>query len=226
MTETQQRFLRAIAERVPSAQVIEVHLFPPMRQGGVETGVAVVAEDPRRPVPNVEPASDDAGATEIAQADGGADAPVAEETISEASVDEARVEEELAAESWVGELIDAIGEVSEDAPVVDETDSPYLEEAGTEAEPVDQADGAGKAAAATPAPRYTIHTARYRLTLKGIDRGKWDFDVVAEADASLEALDKVVRGVLRRSGEGAEPDRLSTDAFREALDAPLATLER
>jgi hypothetical protein len=36
----------------------------------------------------------------------------------------------------------------------------------------------------------------------------------------------VVRGVQRRSGEGADPDRLTTDAFREALDAPLATLER
>ena len=51
-------------------------------------------------------------------------------------------------------------------------------------------------------------------------------DVVAEADAPLEALDKVVRGVQRRSGEGAEPDRLSTEAFRDALEAPLATLER
>jgi hypothetical protein len=36
----------------------------------------------------------------------------------------------------------------------------------------------------------------------------------------------VVRGVQRRSGEGAEPDRLSTEGFREALDAPLAQLER
>src|SRR6187455_3021600 len=50
MTETQQRFLRAIAERVPMGQVVELHLFPPIRQGGVETGMAVVAEDPRQPV--------------------------------------------------------------------------------------------------------------------------------------------------------------------------------
>ena len=48
MTETQQRFLRSIAERVPLEHVVELHLFPPIRQGGVETGVAVVAEDPRR----------------------------------------------------------------------------------------------------------------------------------------------------------------------------------
>jgi len=74
--------------------------------------------------------------------------------------------------------------------------------------------------------RFTIHTARYRLTLKGVDRGKWEVDVVAEADAPLDAVEAVVRGVQRRSGEGAEPDRLTTDAFREALDAPLAQLER
>jgi len=72
----------------------------------------------------------------------------------------------------------------------------------------------------------TIHTARYRLTLKGADRGKWEVDVVAEADAPLAALDAVVRGVQRRAGEGAEPDRLSAEALRDALDAPLASLER
>lgn len=227
MTETQQRFLRAIAERVPSAHVVEVHLFPPMRQGGVETGVAVVAEDPRRPSPNgAEPSEDGAQAPdEILQADGTIDSaagkPVPDASVAEAAADES------AAEVWVGELVDAIAEVSDDAALAGESDSPYLEEIPADVEPVDQADGAGEeSAAAAPIPRYTIHTARYRLTLKGVDRGKWDFDVVAEADASLEALDKVVRGVLRRSGEGAEPDRLTTDAFREALDAPLATLER
>ena len=77
-----------------------------------------------------------------------------------------------------------------------------------------------------PISRFTIHTARYRLTLKGVDRGKWEVDVVAEADAPLDAVEAVVRGVQRRSGEGAEPDRLTTEAFREALDAPLSQLER
>jgi hypothetical protein len=64
MTETQQRFLRAIAERVPSDQVVEVHLFPPIRQGGVETGVAVVAEDPRTRAPASVPATAEANGTE------------------------------------------------------------------------------------------------------------------------------------------------------------------
>jgi len=59
-----------------------------------------------------------------------------------------------------------------------------------------------------------------------VDRGKWEVEVVAEADAPLDAVEAVVRGVQRRSGEGADPDRLTTEAFREALDAPLSQLER
>ena len=63
MTETQQRFLRAIAERVSPEQVVEVHLFPAIRQGGVETGVAVVAEDPRKHVPVSVPVTVEANGT-------------------------------------------------------------------------------------------------------------------------------------------------------------------
>ena len=37
------RFLREIAARVPATRVTELYMFPPLRQGGVETGVAVVA---------------------------------------------------------------------------------------------------------------------------------------------------------------------------------------
>jgi len=181
MTETQQRFLRAIAERVPTEQVVELHLFPPIRQGGVETGVAVVAEDPRR-----------------------APAPVAADAV--VAVDAPSVEpSEASVESGDAEI--SIADV--------------------DSEPAPESESADDNGAETPLPRLTIHTARYRLTLKGVDRGKWEVDVVAEADAPLEAVDKVVRGVQRRSGEGgAEPDRLSSDAFREALEAPLAQLER
>jgi hypothetical protein len=198
MTETQQRFLRAIAERVPMEQVVELHLFPPIRQGGVETGVAVVAEEPRRPVPNV-------------VADGAATADVS-----------------AAADSSVQPV--AFPAIEPDAPVVDlsaaeagEVDeSPYADDEVEDA-PATETDGDAPVAVMS---RLIIHTARYRLTLKGVDRGKWEVDVVAEADAPLEALDAVVRGVQRRSGEGAEPDRLNAEAFRGALEAPLATLER
>ncbi|HEX5577957.1 MAG TPA: hypothetical protein VFX40_06235 [Gemmatimonadaceae bacterium] len=43
MIETTERFLREISDRVGGDTVESVHLFPPIRQGGVETGAAVVA---------------------------------------------------------------------------------------------------------------------------------------------------------------------------------------
>ena len=209
MTETQQRFLRAIAERVPMAQVVELHLFPPIRQGGVETGVAVVAEDPRIASPNGAGAPDAISESETTQADA---APMADATSN--GVEHA---------SAVDASSDAVSEPVEAIASGDDADAGAGDDDEAEARAGDEDDA--ESAAAPPA-RFTIHTARYRLTLKGVDRGKWEVDVVAEADAPLEALDKVVRGVQRRSGEGAEPDRLSTEAFRDALEAPLATLER
>jgi hypothetical protein len=232
MTETQQRFLRAIAQRVPVEHVIELHLFPPIRQGGVETGVAVVAEDPRRPAPvlaSAEPQAESAEATD-------ANAPVQTEQDSPALAQVAEVE--------TIEVIEVTDDDEQESPYArddDDEDEEYDgDEDGDDADEdemdddvdVDDADdddvltGSAVASAARVAARFTIHTARYRLTLKGVDRGKWEVDVVAEADAPLDALDAVVRGVQRRAGEGAEPDRLSTEAFRDALEAPLATLER
>ena len=204
MTETQQRFLRAIAERVPSEQVVEVHLFPPIRQGGVETGVAVVAEDPRKRAPESVPLTVEAnGTAEVVTAQPvqhGDDEPQA----AAAAVEVAEID--------VAEEDDAERDIAE--PGVSEVESATTER------------DAGSDGAAPPLSRFTIHTARYRLTLKGVDRGKWEVDVVAEADAPLDAVEAVVRGVLRRSGEGADPDRLTTAAFREALDAPLSQLDR
>jgi hypothetical protein len=172
MTETQQKFLRAIADRVPADQVVEVHLFPPIRQGGVETGVAVVAQDPR------------------------VSAPVVVDAIGAESPDSVEPVAEMPNDVSPDDLLPA--DASTDEPMGDEP----------------------------AASRLTIHTARYRLTLKGVDRGKWEVNMVAEADAPLDAVDAVVRGVQRRAGEGAEPDRLTAESFREALDLPLAQLER
>ncbi len=228
MTETQQRFLRAIAERVPKERVVEVHLFPAIRQGGVETGVAVVAEQPL--VLDASPAA--ANGTEAPSASDAtyidpefapalaADSPEAEafaaqeEMLSDVAPDADTVVE---ADATSGDAIEADA-IATDVPV--ETDAV--------AEVVETVDVVDASVQAEPVAhvRLTVHTARYRLTLKGVDRGKWEVDVVAEADAPLSAVDAVVRGVQRRAGEGAEPDRLNGDAFRDALEAPLATLER
>ena len=198
MTETQQRFLRAIAERVPKAQVVEVHLFPPIRQGGVETGVAVVAEDPRVAAPVVVDSVEHVEAVEPIESAESIETPEPIETV---------------------EPLEPVETMEVPEPV--ETVEPVV---AVEDRLADASNGAN---GHHPSPsRLTIYTARYRLTLKGVDRGKWEVDVVAEADAPLDAVDAVVRGVQRRAGEGAEPDRLTSDAFREALDAPLASLER
>ncbi len=120
--DTRERFLQAIAAQVAVDRIAEVHLFAPIRQGGVESGVAVVAAIP-----------------------------------------------------------------FEGHDVADRE------------------------------PRHVVYTARYRLVLKGPDRGKWETNVVAEADAPLVTVDAVVRGVQRRSGDLEDPTRLDGDEVRATL---------
>jgi hypothetical protein len=115
--ETRQRFLAAISERVTAsgATIEEAHVFQSMKQGIMETGVAVVAATP---------------------------------------------------------MVAAVNE------------------------------------------RRVIYTARYRLTLKGPDRGKWEVSIHPEADAPLVTVDKVVRGVQQRSGDSMEPTKLTGEEIR------------
>src|SRR5439155_12680510 len=49
LSESRERFLLAIAARLPPERLIELHFFQPMRQGGIESGVAVIAARPERP---------------------------------------------------------------------------------------------------------------------------------------------------------------------------------
>ncbi len=114
LNETAERFLKAILERVPVERIVELHLFPAIRQGQIETGVAVVAAEPPP----------------------GPELPL-------------------------------------------------------------------------QTPRLEVHTARYRLTRKGPERGKWEIEVKTQADAPLEAVETVVRGVQDRAGEAIEPTRLT-----------------
>lgn len=124
MNDVTERFLREIAGHVAAETVSEIRLFPALRQGAVETGIAVVAAHP-----------------------------------------------------------DANAEITPD--------------------------------------RHTVYTARYRLAVKGPDRGKWEFDIRADADAPLTAVDPVIEGVVRRAGEPFEPERISAAEFRSILDNPV-----
>ena len=157
--ETRARFLAGIAAQVPAERVAEVHLFAAIRQGGQESGVAVIAVHREEPAP--------------------------EDVELEQDVD---VEPEVGAEHEL-----------------------HVE---PEAE-LDDID--------TRPTRYTVYTARFRHTLKGPERGKWELTVTEEADAPLLTVDAVVRGVSRRSGETDETVRLSGDDFRAALPEPAST---
>jgi hypothetical protein len=130
VSETRERFILAIAEQVAADRIAEVHFFNPIKQGGLESGVAVIAVI--RPTPA---------------------APDADETAPE---------------------------------------------------------------------KHTVFTAHYRLTLKGIDRGKWQVTVVEEADAPLITVETVVRGVQRRAGDLDAPERMDGDAVREIMAAVAA----
>jgi hypothetical protein len=143
--ETRERFLTAIAEKINVDAVAEVHLFLAIKQGGTESGVAVVA--------------------------------VQEEPLLTGGA--AAAENRPAARSAAAEN--------------------------------------RLARSASAENRLAVYTAKYRLTLKGADRGKWDFDIHAEADAPLVTVDKVVRGVQRRSGDAEDPEKMSGDEFRASL---------
>lgn len=190
MTEVQLRFLRAILERLPIERIAEVHVFPPMKQGIVESGIAVIAAvrlpTPAEGVAVVAEAPD----AEVAPDAAGADAVAAGEACDPTE--------------------DASREVEEPAPE-------SAEPPAAEGEPV-----VAVPARWTGPLRHTVYTARYRLTLKGPERGRWELNVVEEADAPLLTVEMVVRGVQQRSGEGADPERLDEAALRALLEVPAA----
>lgn len=168
--ETRARFLAGIAAQVPAERVAEVHLFGAIRQGGQESGVAVIAVRPQEPHP-----------------------------------DDVEMDQEVDVEPEVGmEHEIHAGPESEEETADTEASEAADDEVHLDARPT----------------RYTVYTARFRHTLKGPDRGKWELTVTEEADAPLLTVDAVVRGVSRRSGETDETIRLSGDEFRAALPEP------
>lgn len=203
LSDTQLRFLRDAAQRVPLERVHEAYVFAPMRQGGVETGVAVI-------VVALAPAAEEPG---------GATAPEASEPAAEP-----HAAAPLAGDEPVGSeeehLKDAMAQLMADADVAA---GPLEEPPASAEEPAAELDELLEAeprAEEEPAPveeeqpvRHTVYTARYRLQLKGPERGKWEVDVVEEADAPLVTVDAVVRGVQHRAGDEHEVERLTADVF-------------
>ena len=181
MTEAQQRFLKEIADRMNGGRVAEVRLYPTLRVGPIESGVAIVATEERTP-----PADS-----------------VAETVPSDVSVEvSASAEEGVASQ----DVIAADGNA-----IVDE--HAIIEESVTVAD----------RSVTSRNERLSILTAHFRHTIKGPDRGKWEFTMVHDADAPIETVESVVRGVARRAGEDGEPELLSGDDFQRALVEPWWT---
>lgn len=61
LNETQERFLKGVLTKLPIEKIAELYLFQPIKQGGVESGVAVIASVPEAP-PVAESEPGDAGA--------------------------------------------------------------------------------------------------------------------------------------------------------------------
>jgi hypothetical protein len=229
VSEITERFLRAVIAEVPVERIEELHLFSPLRQGTLETGIAVIALRAVAP---------------IAQADGndnGVEAPelpfedtevgdVIEDVLTEFVADEIivvdaiveDVTEDVVAEEIVIEVIEDespyADDVIEDVVAVDEV---HLADAtGT---PEDEPVAVAIVAAAPRPPRHTVFTARYRYIIKGPERGKWESSVKAEAEAPLITVETVVRGVQRRAGEESEIVRYSGEQIARALRIPFPT---
>lgn len=177
MTETQQRFLKAIAERVPVDRIVEVRVFPALRQGAVESGVAVVA---------VEAANSASVDSEV---------PVS-----------IALSDDRANPAPALSPAPARAPAPAPAPALGPATSSQFEQEATSIQP--------------SSPRFEILTAHYRLTLKGHDRGKWEFELVHDADAPLDTVEQVVRGVAHRVGEAEEAELLTSATFQRALTEP------
>jgi hypothetical protein len=198
LTETRERFLRAIIAQIPPDRIAEIHFFQSIKQGGVESGVAVVAGWPDAVVPPVVPPVVPVAAPEVLDAEPVADPAVDDESSDEESSDE-ESSDDAAAEAAVQETAEDVAELIPE--LIPEPIPEPVSDRGT---------------------RHVIYTARYRLTLKGLDRGKWETHVFAEADAPLVTIDAVVRGVQRRSGDVDDATRMDGDEVRLFAAAKLA----
>jgi hypothetical protein len=184
------RFLAAIAERIPPERIQAVYLFPPIKQGVVETGVAVVAADREEHEKHERHERHGLG-LELGVVD--------EEEFDEGAGDDGFGDDEILVDDAFAETV-----VADDDAVVTDDDFVAVD---------------GDIVAPPPPVRPVVYTASYRHTLKGADRGKWTVEIMEQADAPLATIEMVVAGVTQRRDEATEPERLDAEAVREAIAA-------
>ena len=222
LDETRERFIKAMAREVDPARIAEVHFFAPIRQGGVESGVAVIAARH----------SQDAARSDAADStlDAEEESPYSDDVERSAASDRdpSEVPPSQNEEGDVSANTSDAPATVDDAPV-DATDgavgvsdaSADATEASGDTMEANDGEGDDDTPVSTPIERHVIYTARYRLTLKGPDRGKWETNVTAEADAPIITVDAVVRGVQRRAGDVDDPTRMTGEEIRSALPAAV-----
>lgn len=242
MTETQERFLRAILAQVPLESVVELHLFPAIRRGSLETGVAVVVTElPEAPAPSPvwlevtgeQPvAVEDPSLESIALGDVDADARERDDAAVDDTACEDGASEEIVAELQVTETVTVVatdGSTDDEAiELLAPADEPPGEEGAWSRDGDEDSPYAAEPepVSAPVSPRMRISTASYRHTIKGVERGKWSMDLQEEADAPLEAVEAVLRGVRHRSTEPADPELVTREQLAHlvapAVVAPAA----
>ena len=224
VSEVTERFLRAVIAEVPLELIEELHLFSPLRQGTVETGIAVLAA--RKAAPVVEEQ------LELAEEQQAAAADAPEAVTAEATEPETEEQQTAIAESPEAEAAEQQTAIAAEAEAIEpeagvaeaEGAEPAVEAPAVEATDVEAAEVPAAAVSTRPlsTQRHTVFTARYRYVIKGPERGKWEASLKAEADAPLITVETVVRGVQRRAGEESEIVRYSAAQIARALRVPLA----
>jgi hypothetical protein len=226
VSEVTERFLRAVIATVPVELIEELHLFSPLRQGTVETGIAVLAA--RVPLAAMEESSaepelpfvDEASEAMAVEATG---APDVEALDVEAPVVEAPVVEALDADApepdAPTEELEVVADAGDDDEDVSVVEQPLVEASADESDEADAVSEEPAVKAERPV-RHTVYTARYRYVIKGPERGKWESNIKDEADAPLITVETVVRGVQRRAGEESEIVRYSGAQIARALRIP------
>jgi len=195
MDDSRARFLSAISQRLGADRIVELHLFSPIRQGVLETGVAVIAT---------------AGEGEGSRVWEGEEAECGEGKGAGAEGAPATVEGE-----------------AESAPP---SSSHTLHPSSSHTLHPSSSHTLHSSSSHTllPSPSHTlplplrlvVHTARYRLTRKGPDRGKWLFECAPTADAPLATVDAVARGVTLRSKDLTESERFTGEQLKQLLEDP------
>ena len=219
VSEVTERFLRAVIATVPVELIEELHLFSPLRQGTVETGIAVLAA--RVPLAAVEESSAEPELPFVAEAGEAAlvvEAPDVEAPDVEALSAEASDLEAPEADAPTEEL-KVVADAGDDDEEVSVVEQPLVEASADESDEAEAVTDVPAVKAERPV-RHTVYTARYRYVIKGPERGKWESNIKDEADAPLITVETVVRGVQRRAGEESEIVRYSGAQIARALRIP------